>query len=81
MLIKMKNPKSQWLTNLILAIWEAEIVRVVVQASPSKNVSHINGKKLDLVAQVCHPSNSVKFKIGGSLSRSIWTKSKTLSPK
>jgi hypothetical protein len=30
-------------------------------------------------AHACHPSNSRKYKIGGSQSRLVWAKSKTLS--
>jgi hypothetical protein len=39
------------------------------------------GKKLDVVARACHPSNGRKLKIGGWWSRIAWAKIQTLSSK
>jgi hypothetical protein len=36
---------------------------------------HLDGKKLGMVAHVCHPSYSRKCKIGGLLSRMEWARS------
>jgi hypothetical protein len=50
-------------------------VLVVVQGEFAR--PHLNGeKKLSVVAYTFHPSNSGKFKIGGSWSRTAWAKNR-----
>jgi hypothetical protein len=48
-------PGYQQLTSVILASWEAKIGRI--KASPAKKLSktHLNRKKLGVVAHTCHP--------------------------
>jgi hypothetical protein len=60
---------------------EAEIEDAVPGQPRQKEFarSHLNGKKLGVVACTCHPRTSRKLKIGGWQSRLAWAKSKTLS--
>jgi hypothetical protein len=53
------------------------------QANPREKAvtSHLNGKKLGVMAHACHPSYGRKCKIGGSQSMPDWAINKTLSPK
>jgi hypothetical protein len=67
-------------TPVILAIWEAEIRRIIALGQLLKKQvgkHHCNGKK----SQALHPIYGRKLKIGGSGSRSALAKSKTISPK
>jgi hypothetical protein len=66
------------------ATQEAEIRRITVPGQPcgKKFVrSHLNSKKLDMVAGFCHPSDGRKHQIGGSWFGLAWAKSESLSPK
>jgi hypothetical protein len=69
---------------VILATWKAEIGRIVIpgqlgQKSLRDSISM--EKKLGMVVNACHLSYGEKLKIGGLGSRSVWTKSETLSSK
>jgi hypothetical protein len=48
---------------IILATWEAKIGRLEVPGQPRQNMRlHLNGKKLGMVACICHPSYQRKHK-------------------
>jgi hypothetical protein len=69
--------RCQLLTPVPLTTWKAEIRRISVPGQPRQKTfarPHLNGKKLGLVAQTCHPSYDGKYKLGGSWSRLTWTK-------
>jgi hypothetical protein len=68
---------------VILATLEAEFRRILVPCQPGQKKFarlHINGKKLGVVMNTCHPSNGGKHKIR-LWSRSAWGKSENLPPK
>jgi hypothetical protein len=54
---------------IILATWEAEIRRILVQSQPGQKMfarPHLNGKKLGMMTCACHPGDRGRHKIGGS---------------
>jgi hypothetical protein len=60
--IKKLKARCQWLTLVIQATWETEIMRVTIQGQPSKKFvkPHFDGKKLGTEAHTCHFSERVK---------------------
>jgi hypothetical protein len=62
--------------------WEAYIGKITVPGQPGKKLGdpHLKKKKkLNVLACTCHPHNGGKLKVGGSQSRLVWAKSKSLS--
>jgi hypothetical protein len=57
--------------------------RILIPSQSGKNVCNIQSQqKMAIhVDSACHPSNNMKFKIGGSMSRTDGAISKTFSPK
>jgi hypothetical protein len=60
-----------WLTSVILATWEAEIGRIIIQVRPCQKVCDIPSQRKKAVCEACtcHPGTSEKLKIGGSWPR------------
>jgi hypothetical protein len=58
-------------------MWKAEIGRIMIPGQlRQKNEKiarpHLDRKKLGMVVHPCHPSNSGKYKTGGSQCRPVW---------